>query len=151
MRHDKSFMREAMAEAASAASLGDVPVGAIIVHRGEIIARASNRRERWRDPTAHAELLAIQRAAEHLGSWRLEQCTLFVTLEPCVMCAGAILQARLPRVVFGARDAKAGAARSLFALLEDPRLNHRVEVSSLLHEECAAELSAFFEALREQR
>ena len=149
MRHDKDFMRLAMEEAAQAAELGEVPVGAIIVHRGQIIARGFNRREAWHDPCAHAELLAIRRAAEHLGSWRLEQCSLYVTLEPCVMCAGAILNARLPRVVYGARDAKAGAVRSLFALLEDPRLNHRVQVSSVLADECAASLSAFFAALRE--
>lgn len=149
MRHDKDFMRLAMEEAAQAAELGEVPVGAIVVHRGKIIARGFNRREAWHDPCAHAELLAIRRAAEHLGSWRLDQCSLYVTLEPCVMCAGAILNARLPRVVYGARDAKAGAVRSLFALLEDPRLNHRVQVSSVLADECAASLSAFFEALRE--
>lgn len=149
MRHDKDFMRLAMEEAAQAAELGEVPVGAIVVHRGQIIARGFNRREAWHDPCAHAELLAIRRAAEHLGSWRLDQCSLYVTLEPCVMCAGAILNARLPRVVYGARDAKAGAVRSLFALLEDPRLNHRVQVSSVLADECAASLSAFFAALRE--
>ncbi len=149
MRHDKDFMRLAMEEAAQAAELGEVPVGAIIVHRGQIIARGFNRREAWHDPCAHAELLAIRRAAEHLGSWRLDQCSLYVTLEPCVMCAGAILNARLPRVVYGARDAKAGAVRSLFALLEDPRLNHRVQVSSVLADECAASLSAFFAALRD--
>jgi tRNA(adenine34) deaminase len=148
MRHDKDFMRAAMEEAEQAAQLGEIPVGAVVVHRGKIIARGFNRRETWHDPSAHAEVMAIRRAAEHLGSWRLEQCSLFVTLEPCVMCAGAILSARLPRLVYGARDAKAGAVRSLFALLEDPRLNHRVQVSSVLQDECAESLSSFFAALR---
>lgn len=148
MKRDKQFMREAIKEAARARALGDVPIGAVVVHRGEVIARGFNRREAWQDPCAHAELIAMRRAAEHLGSWRLEECTLFVTLEPCPMCAGTIVNARVPRVVFGALDAKAGAVRSLYAMLEDPRLNHRVKVETCLAQECAQGLSEFFRELR---
>ncbi|MEM1348103.1 MAG: tRNA adenosine(34) deaminase TadA [Myxococcota bacterium] len=148
MKHDKAFMREAMALADRAAALGDVPVGALVVHRGEVIARAFNRREAWQDPTAHAELIAMRRAAEVLGAWRLTGCTLFVTLEPCPMCAGAIVNARVPRVVYGAKDDKGGAARSVYALLEDPRLNHRVHVETCLAQACAEQLRAYFAELR---
>ena len=106
----------------------EVPIGAAIVHDDRIIARAHNQREQLRDPTAHAEMIAITQAAAALGSWRLEDCTLYVTLEPCSMCAGAIVQARIPLVVYGATDPKAGAVQSLYRLLNDPRLNHRAEV-----------------------
>ena len=118
-------MRQALAQADQALAENEVPVGAIIVHGQRVIAAAHNQREQLHDPTAHAEMIAITQAAEALGSWRLEDCTLYVTLEPCPMCAGAILQARIPLVVYGATDPKAGAVQSLFQLLGDARLNHR--------------------------
>ena len=144
------FMQLALQEAEAAAEEDEVPVGAIIVH-GErrMIASDHNRREQLRDPTAHAEMLAITQAAEALGSWRLDDCTLYVTLEPCPMCAGAILQARIPRVVYGASDPKAGAVQSLFNLLDDDRLNHRCSVvSGILSESCGSILSRFFQRQR---
>jgi len=143
-------MRFALAEAAAAAGGGDTPVGAVVLDAsGHIIARAGNRRERDNDPLAHAELLAIRQAAEALGNWRLDDCTLVVTLEPCAMCAGAIGQSRLARLVFGATDEKAGAVSSIFDLLRDPRLPHRTEVvSGILAEECEAMLKGFFETRR---
>lgn len=148
MKRDKQFMRLALQEAHRAAELGDVPVGAVVVHRGQIIAKGFNRREAWQDPTAHAELIAMRRAAEAIGSWRLHECTLFVTLEPCPMCAGTILNARMPRVVFGALDEKAGAVRSRFALLEDPRMNHRVQVETCMAHECQQVMTEFFSKIR---
>ena len=145
-------MRVALEEARKAAAEGEVPVGAVVVHRGEVIARGFNRRESWQDPTAHAELIAVRRAAEFLGSWRLIDCTVYVTLEPCPMCAGMLVNARVSRVVYGARDLKAGAIRSLYALGEDPRLNHRMEVASgCLDDECSAILKDFFESIRDVR
>ncbi len=122
------FMRLALREAEQACAETEVPIGAVIVHGERVIAAAHNQREQLRDPTAHAEMIAITQAAEARGDWRLEQCMLYVTLEPCPMCAGAILQARIPVVVFGANDPKAGAVSSLYHLLDDPRLNHRCEV-----------------------
>jgi tRNA(adenine34) deaminase len=146
---DEYFMRLALQAAQEAAEADEAPVGAVMVAAGKVIAIERNRREEWQDPTAHAELLAIVAAAKTLNNWRLEQCMLFVTLEPCPMCAGAIVQARIPRVVYGTRDPKAGAARSLFQLLEDSRLNHQVEVcEGLLAEECGAILSEFFRTKR---
>ena len=144
------FMQLALQEAEAAAEEDEVPVGAIIV-RGErqVIASDHNRREQLRDPTAHAEMLAITQAAEALGSWRLDDCTLYVTLEPCPMCAGAILQARIPRVVFGANDPKSGAVQSLFQLLGDARLNHQCSVvSGVLSEPCGNLLRQFFQQQR---
>lgn len=142
-------MQEALAEAAQAAALGDIPVGAVVVREGRIIARAHNRRERDRDPSAHAEMLALRQAARHLGGWRLPGCCLYVTLEPCTMCAGAAVQARLGRLVYGAADPKAGAAGSLIDLLRDSRFNHRVEVVAGVREaECSAMLRTFFESRR---
>jgi tRNA(adenine34) deaminase len=139
----------ALEQAEIAASLDEVPVGAVIVHEGRIIAAAYNERERLRDPTAHAEMIAITQAASALNSWRLEGCTLFVTLEPCPMCAGAILQARCDRVVYGALDSKAGAVSSLYQLLEDRRLNHQVEVvGGVLADRCGMLLSDFFHQKR---
>ncbi len=139
------FMRRALREAEQALAEDEVPVGAVIVHDGQVIASAHNGREQLLDPTAHAEMVAITQAAAALQSWRLDQCTLYVTLEPCPMCAGAILQARIPTVVFGALDPKAGAAQSLFQLLSDPRLNHRCQlVPGILAEECGAILTRFF-------
>lgn len=144
------YMRQALGEAGFAAEENEVPVGAVIVHRERrLIAAAHNQREQLHDPTAHAEMIAITQAAEALGSWRLEDCTLYVTLEPCPMCAGAILQARLPVVVYGAADVKAGAVDSLFTLLNDSRLNHRCEVvSGILAEPCGAILTEFFRRQR---
>jgi tRNA(adenine34) deaminase len=143
------YMQMALREAQQAYSAQEVPVGAVIVHKHRVIGSAHNQREMLRDPTAHAEMIAITQAADAVGSWRLEDCTLYVTLEPCPMCAGAILQARIPWVVYGATDPKAGAVESLFRLLEDQRLNHRCEViTGVLADTCGALLSQFF---REQR
>jgi tRNA(adenine34) deaminase len=144
------YMNLALQEARQALDENEVPVGAVIVHQGQIIAQAHNQREQLHDPTAHAEMIAITQAAESLSSWRLEDCTLYVTLEPCLMCAGAILQARIPRVVYGAPDPKAGAARSLFRVLEDPRLNHRCQtVLSIWPERCGQLLAEFFQKQRQ--
>ncbi|MFF4181624.1 tRNA adenosine(34) deaminase TadA [Streptomyces sp. NPDC001691] len=139
-------MRSALAGAVQAESAGDVPVGAVVLAPdGSLLASGHNEREATGDPTAHAEVLAIRRAARRTGEWRLTGCTLVVTLEPCVMCAGAIVQSRIDRVVYGARDEKAGAAGSLWDLVRDQRLNHRPEVvSGVLEEECSAQLTAFF-------
>ena len=146
---DERFMREALAEAAKALDHDDVPIGAIVVRDGEIIGRGHNERERDQDPTAHAELLAIRAAAQSLGGWRLGGCTLYVTLEPCAMCAGAIVLARLDRVVFGAWDEKAGMAGSISDLLRHPRLNHRPEVlAGVRAEEAGKLLRTFFESRR---
>jgi len=142
-------MRAALDEARSAAASGDVPVGAIVVQGEVILSRAANRTVRDQDPTAHAELLAIRAASAALGSWRLEGCTLYVTLEPCAMCAGAIVLARVSRVVIGAWDPKAGMAGSVGDLLRHPRLNHRPEVAGgVLEGECGALLRDFFTARR---
>jgi tRNA(adenine34) deaminase len=142
-------MRAALDEARSAAASADVPVGAVVVQGDAVIARAANRTVRDQDPTAHAELLAIRAASAALGSWRLEGCTLYVTLEPCAMCAGAIVLGRVPRVVIGAWDPKAGMAGSVGDLLRHPRLNHRPEVAGgVLEEECSALLRDFFAARR---
>ena len=142
-------MRLALAEAEAAFAENEVPVGAVIVHSGRVIGTAHNQREQLRDPTAHAEMIAITQAAESLGSWRLEGCTLYVTLEPCAMCAGAIVQARIPQVVYGALDPKAGAVQTLYQLLSDRRLNHTCQVvSGVLDAQCGEILSRFFQAQR---
>ena len=142
---DLRWMSAALAEARVAADAGDVPVGAIVVRDGEVIARAANRTMRDQDPTAHAELLAIRAASAALAQWRLDDCTLYVTLEPCAMCAGAIVLARIARVVLGAWDEKAGMAGSIGDLLRHPRLNHRPEVAAgVLESESSALLRAFF-------
>ncbi|MFN6130969.1 MAG: tRNA adenosine(34) deaminase TadA [Planctomycetota bacterium] len=146
---DEHWMRQALTLAQQAAIEDEVPVGAVIVHRGRVIASAYNQREQLEDPTAHAEMIAITQAAAHLNSWRLQECELYVTLEPCPMCAGAILQARIPRVVYGAIDPKAGAVESLYRLLNDQRLNHRCEViSGVLAGPCSRILTEFFENKR---
>jgi len=143
-------MKLALEEAAAALEENEVPIGAVIVHEGRVVARAHNQREQLRDPTAHAEMIAITQAAAALGSWRLEGSTLYVTLEPCPMCAGAILQARIPAVVYGAADPKAGAVHTLYRLLEDPRLNHRcLVVPGVAAEECGRVLAQFFQRQRE--
>lgn len=144
MDHDH-FMRQALAQAEVARGIDEVPVGAVIVREGVVLAAAHNERERLRDPTAHAEMIAITQAATALESWRLDECTLYVTLEPCPMCAGAIQQARLKQLVYGADDLKAGAVSSLFRLLDDQRLNHQVEVvGGILAEQCGKILSDYF-------
>jgi tRNA(adenine34) deaminase len=141
------LMQRCIEDARLTAATGDVPVAALVIDKsGDVIGHARNEREASGDPTAHAEVLAIRRAADHRGAWRLEECTLVVTLEPCVMCAGAILSSRIPTVVFGAWDEKAGAAGSLFDLLRDRRLNHRVEVIGGVEEAaCALLLREFFD------
>jgi tRNA(adenine34) deaminase len=143
------WMGLALDLAREAAEAGEVPVGAIVVKDGRVIGRGANRREADRDPVAHAEILAIAEAAHAVGHWRLEGTTLYATLEPCPMCAGAILNARIPRVVYGCDDPKAGAVRSLYTLLGDPRLNHRCDVvAGVRADECGAVLTEFFEGLR---
>jgi tRNA(adenine34) deaminase len=142
---DRRFMKLALDQAVRALDTDDVPVGAVIVQDGHIIGRGRNQREQLQDPTAHAEILAITAAAESIGHWRLEGCTLYVTLEPCPMCAGAIVQARIPRVVYAAADPKAGACDSLYAITHDERLNHRAEtVGGVLAEPAAELLREFF-------
>ena len=126
---DQAFMRVALEEAARAPVIGEVPIAAVVVRDGRILAQAHNYRELWQDPTAHAEVIAIRAAATSLGTWRLTETTLYVTVEPCTMCIGAIILARIPRVVFGAWDTKAGACGSVFDLIHEPRLKHRVEVT----------------------
>ena len=143
------YMRLALQQAEQALAEDEVPVGAVIVHGESVIAAAYNQREQLRDPTAHAEIIAITQAAASLGSWRLEGCSLYVTLEPCAMCAGAIVQARIPVVVYGATDAKAGAVDSLYQLLGDARLNHRAHViPHVLAAPCGELLSRFFQQKR---
>jgi tRNA(adenine34) deaminase len=138
-------MRLAITEARAALEFDEVPIGAVIVHHGRVIAAAHNQRETLHDPTAHAEMIAITQAAGALGDWRLEECTVYVTLEPCPMCAGAIVQARVPKLVFGAADPKAGACGSLFSIVTDQRLNHQVEVvSGILELACSTILKDFF-------
>jgi tRNA(adenine34) deaminase len=143
------FMRLALREAERALAHEDVPIGAVVVHGGEVLAAAHNERELRAEPTAHAEILALREASRALGSWRLDGCTIYVTLEPCAMCAGALVLARVPRVVFGATDPKAGACGSVLDVLSEPALNHRPEVSSgLLAPDCGQLLSDFFAARR---
>jgi len=142
-------MREALRLAEAALEHDEVPVGCIIVHNDRAIGRAHNQRETLQDPTAHAEMIAITQAAEALGSWRLEGCTLYVTLEPCVMCAGAMVLGRIERLVYGAADPKAGAVASVFRVLQEPRLNHHPAVTGgILAEECGGILSDFFRTQR---
>jgi tRNA(adenine34) deaminase len=146
---DDEAMAVALAEARAALARGDVPIGAVVVRDGEVIAAAGNAREAASDPTAHAEVLALRQAAAVLGRWRLDDCTLVVTLEPCVMCAGALLNARIGRVVYGAADLKGGAVGSLYHVLADPRLNHEPPVTwGVRADECAALLTDFFAARR---
>jgi tRNA(adenine34) deaminase len=146
---DQDFMAEALKLAATAAGLGEVPVGAVAVKDGQIIGRGYNRREIDKDPFSHAELNAMREAAHAVGAWRLTGVTLYVTLEPCAMCAGALVQSRVTRLVFGAADPKAGAVGSLYNLAVDPRHNHRVEVTSgVMSEACSQALKIFFAGLR---
>ncbi len=152
MNTDHYFMEMAIAEAKKAETLGEVPIGAVIVQHGTVIAKAHNLRETTQNAVTHAELMAIQDACKSLGSFRLEETTLYVTLEPCPMCAGAILQSRIPRVVYGARDPKAGCVDSLYHLLNDSRFNHECEVTEgVMGTECGQLLSSFFKELRAKK
>lgn len=146
--HEK-YMREALKQAKKAAQLGEVPIGCVIVHGGEIVGRGYNRRNTDKSTLSHAELTAIRRASRKLGDWRLEECTLYVTLEPCQMCAGAIVQARIPEVIIGCMNPKAGCAGSVYNLLQEPAFNHQVNIfRGILTEECSRMLKDFFKGLR---
>ncbi|QLL69418.1 tRNA adenosine(34) deaminase TadA [Lactobacillus sp. 3B(2020)] len=152
MMTEIDYMRAAMAEAEQAEILGEVPIGAVVVHDEKIIGRGHNMREKFQDATYHAEVLAIMEACQNLGSWRLEDCDLYVTLEPCIMCSGAIINSRIKRVIYAAPDPKAGAVDSLYHLLQDERLNHQVEVKSgVLATECGDMLRHFFRMIRKKR
>ena len=147
----EEFMKEAIQEANKAEIINEVPIGAVIVHNGEIIARGYNQRETLQHSDAHAEMIAIKKANQAVGSWRLEECTLYVTLEPCSMCAGAIVQSRIPHVVYGASDPKAGCAGTLMNLLDESRFNHQAIVEQgVLEEDCAMLLKNFFKKLRKK-
>lgn len=149
---DRDYMQAALDEARKAASLGEIPIGAVVVRGGEIIAAAHNMREILRDATAHAEILAIREACARLKSWRLSDCTLYVTVEPCPMCSGAIVNGRVGRVVYGCPDIKAGGAESIFNIITNPNLNHRAEVvSGVCEEECAAVMKEFFRKRRAEK
>jgi tRNA(adenine34) deaminase len=149
MNYDVEFMQQALEEARAAAAASEVPIGALLVHDGTIVARSGNRTIRDCDPTAHAEIIVLREAARALGNYRLGDTTLYVTIEPCSMCAGAIIQARIARLVYGADDPKGGAVRTCFQILSDERLNHRVEVTSgVLAEDCAAAIQSFFASRR---
>jgi tRNA(adenine34) deaminase len=152
MSEDEAFMQQALALAREAEALGEVPVGAVAVHEGKVVGTGFNRREVDRNPLAHAELMALDAASKSLGAWRLTGVTLYVTLEPCAMCAGALVQSRVTRLVFGTMDPKAGAVGSLYNLAEEPRHNHRLQVTSgILADESRLLLKSFFERLREKR
>lgn len=149
MTNDEKYMKEAIKQAKKAAAAGDVPIGCIIVKEDKIIARGYNKRNAKKTTLAHAELLAIEKASKKLGDWRLEECTMYITLEPCQMCAGAIVQARIPKVVVGAMNKKAGCAGSVLNLFEVAAFNHQVEFEhGILEEECSTMLSEFFKTLR---
>ena len=151
IRDDQQGMQAALWEAERALAIDEVPVGCVIVHDGRIVGRGHNQVERLKDATAHAEMIAIGAASEALGSWRLSECTMYVTLEPCAMCAGAIILARVGRMVYGTTDPKAGACGSVLDVIHEPRLNHRVELGNgVLAEECSALLKAFFQAKRKK-
>ena len=146
---EEKYMKEALKQAKKAYALGEVPIGCVIVHEGKIIGRGYNRRNTDKNTLAHAEITAINKASKVIGDWRLEECTLYVTLEPCQMCAGAIVQARIPEVVMGCMNPKAGCAGSILNILEMPQFNHQVKVErGVLKEECSEMLSAFFRRLR---
>ena len=149
MEESERFMREALLEAEKALAAGEVPIGAVMVRDGEIIARGHNLRNTAKNPLRHAEIDVINEAAGIVGDWRLEDCTLYVTVEPCPMCAGAIVQARIPKVVFGTRNSKAGCSGSVLDVLHEPKLNHQVETEEgILHEECAEIMRRFFRRFR---
>ena len=149
MTQEEKYMKEAIRQAKKAAAVGDVPIGCVIVHEDKIIARAYNQRNKKKTTLAHAELLAIQKASKKLEDWRLEECTMYITLEPCQMCAGAIVQARIPKVVIGAMNPKAGCAGSVLNLLDVQAFNHQAEVKTkVLEEECSLMMKQFFRELR---
>ena len=149
--NDEYYMKEALKAAQDAYDAGEVPIGAVIVHNGEIIGRGFNRRNTEDNPLCHAEIIAINEAAHFMGDWRIEECTMYVTVEPCPMCAGAIVQARIPRVVYGAKNPKAGCAGSVLDVLNEPKLNHQVDVTEgVLKEECAAMMKEFFKRFRKK-
>jgi tRNA(adenine34) deaminase len=148
---DRFYMRLALREACKGLAKNEVPVGALIVYEDQIIGRGYNRREERQEPTAHAEILALRDASQTLKSWRLEECTLYVTMEPCVMCAGALVQARVPRLVFGCLDPKGGGVQSLYEICNDPRMHHRVNVTPrIMEKECSDLLNGFFTRLRKR-
>ena len=152
MTADEKYMKEALRQAKKAEALLEVPIGCVIVHEEKVIARSYNRRNADKSSLSHAEILSIKKACKKLGDWRLENCTMYVTLEPCPMCAGAIVQARIPRVVIGARNQKAGCAGSVLNLLQEKGFNHQVDVETgVLVEKCSAILTEFFESLRKKR
>lgn len=152
LTEEERYMKEAIRQAHKAWKLQEVPIGCVIVNDGKIIARGYNRRNTDKNTLAHAELLAIRKASRAVGDWRLEECTMYITLEPCQMCAGAIVQARISRVVIGSRNPKAGCAGSVLNLLQMPRFNHQVELTEgVLEEECSSMLTDFFKELRSQR
>ena len=152
MTEDEKFMKAALAQAKKAAAIDEVPIGCVIVHEGKVIGRGYNRRTTDKNPLAHAELIAIKKASKKIGDWRLEDCTLYVTLEPCQMCSGAIVQARVKRVVVGCMNPKAGCAGSILNLLQVDRFNHQVELETgVLEEECSEMMKSFFKELREKR
>lgn len=152
MNQQEKYMREAVKQAKKAAAIGDVPIGCVIVFDDKIIARAYNQRNKKKTTLAHAELLAIQKASKKIGDWRLEDCTMYITLEPCQMCAGAIVQARIPKVVIGAMNPKAGCAGSVLNILQVDAFNHQVEIEKgVLEEECSQMMSEFFRELREKK
>lgn len=149
LTEDEKYMKEAVKQARKAYALGEVPIGCVIVHNGKIIGRGYNRRNTDKNTLAHAEITAIKKASKVIGDWRLEECTLYVTLEPCQMCAGAIVQARIPKVVMACMNPKAGCAGSILNILDNPQFNHQVEsVSGVLEEECSKMLKDFFVELR---
>jgi len=149
---NERWMKVAVDQAEIAAENGDVPIGAVIIYKGQIIGKAYNQREQLNDPTAHAEIIALTQAAEFVGGWRLDGCTIYVTLEPCPMCAGALVLARMDRLVYGCDDPKTGAVKSLFNIVQDNRLNHQLEVSSgVLAEECSKLLQKFFGRRRNEK
>ena len=152
MTKDEKYMKEAIKQAKKAAAVGDVPIGCVVVYQDRIIARGYNKRNAKKTTLAHAELLAIEKASKKMNDWRLEECTMYITLEPCQMCAGAIVQARIPRVVVGAMNKKAGCAGSVLNLFQIPAFNHQVEFENgVLEEECSALLSDFFKQLRSEK
>lgn len=149
---DEKYMREAIKQAKKAYALNETPIGCVIVHQGKIIGRGYNRRNTDKSPLAHAEIAAIRKASRRIGDWRLEECTLYVTLEPCQMCAGAIVQSRIPRVVIGCMNPKAGCAGSVLNLLENPAFNHQAEIrTGVLEEDCSGLMKTFFKELREKQ
>ena len=149
--NDEYYMKEALKAAQDAYDAGEVPIGAVIVHNEKIIGRGFNRRNTEGNPLCHAEIIAINEAAHFMGDWRIEECTMYVTVEPCPMCAGAIVQARIPRVVYGAKNPKAGCAGSVLDVLNEPKLNHQVDVTEgVLKEECAAMMKEFFKRFRKK-